>query len=105
MRNIQRRLTARLLCAALLALALTTIIWRLGIQALVVSLFFTSGVVLFALLSIAPDLIAHRRGHYWRWWWRRGDEGPFWLGARVPRHPRRPLLPARGAQAVPPDEW
>lgn len=95
---------ARLLVAVLLALALTYAVRILGAAALAVGLFFTLSLVLFALLSIAPDLIAHARGHAWRWWWRRNGEGPFWLGTRIPRHPRPPLLPARGAQAVPPDE-
>ncbi len=50
--------------------------------------------VAFALLTLAPDLIAHWRGHRWRWWWRAGDdEGPFWPGTRVPRHPGPPRAP------------
>ena len=96
---------ARMLCAALLALALTWAVWRLGMVALVVGLFITLGLVCFALLTIAPDAIAHWRGHTWRWRRRRNGEGPFWAGTRVPRHPRRPLLPARGAEAIPPDGW
>lgn len=96
---------ARLLAAAGLALALTFAIRLLGAAALTVGLFLTLSLVLFALLSIAPDLIAHWRGHTWRWWWRRNGEGPFWLGTRIPRHPRPPLLPARGARAVPPEDW
>jgi len=42
-------------------------------------------------VTIAPDLIALQRRHYWRWWWRTSDgDCPFWPGTRIPRGPRRP---------------
>jgi hypothetical protein len=56
---------------------------------MVALLFIALLVVTFALLTAAPDLIAYQRKHPWRWWWRfSDDEGPFWPGTRVPRHPR-----------------
>ncbi|MGH2487119.1 MAG: hypothetical protein ACRDHE_14010, partial [Ktedonobacterales bacterium] len=91
LRPRQRPPLARILRAALLALALTWMFWRLGRVALMVGMFIASGVVVYALLTIAPNVIAHWRGHHWRWWRRRNGEGPFWAGTREPRHPRRPL--------------
>jgi hypothetical protein len=79
------RVVAAFLTSALLALAA----WRAGAVVMLALLFALLLVVTFALFSAAPDLIAYWRQHDWRWWWRASpDDGPFWPGTRVPRHPR-----------------
>lgn len=104
MRRIQRSVAGRAVVALLVSGALSYLVWQAGSAAMIALLFALLLVVSFALLTIAPDAIALRRGHEWRWWWRAsGDDGPFWAGTRIPRHPRQPLLPARGAEATPDD--
>jgi hypothetical protein len=89
MRALQRTRLARAGVATLASALLTLIAWRAGAVVTLILLFTSLLIVTFALLSAAPDLIACRRGHGWRWWWRGSeDEGPFWPGTRVPRHPR-----------------
>lgn len=89
MRSFQRRPALR----ALLALGLGGIIGSPAHAALSVTVDLAIGglvaIVVYLALTIAPDAIAHWRGHRWRWWWRRSDdEGPFWPGTRIPRGPR-----------------
>jgi hypothetical protein len=104
MRAIQRRRAARAASALLVSALVSLAAWRAGPVVMLALLFTSLLVVTFSALTIAPDLVAFWRGHQWRWWWRSSDdEGPFWLGTRVPRHPRRPLLPSRGAAAMPPE--
>lgn len=106
MRSIQRSLAGRAVVALIASAMVSYLVWWAGSVFMLVLLVALLVVVSFALLTIAPDAIAHWRGHDWRWWWRSsGDEGPFWLGTRVPRHPRRPLLPSRGAATTPQDAF
>jgi len=89
MHALQRYRLARALVATLASALLTLLAWRAGSVVMLALLFAALLVVIFALLSAAPDLIAYRRKHVWRWWWRTSDdEGPFWPGTRIPRHPR-----------------
>jgi hypothetical protein len=91
MRSLQRRALARLLAAAAVGGLLTLLAWHLGTVAAVALLFVALTAVAFAVLTVAPDAIALRRRHPWRWWWRASPEdGPFWPGTRIPRRPRRP---------------
>jgi hypothetical protein len=91
MRAFQRNALARLLIAAAVGTLVTLIAWRAGALALAVLLFIALVIVVFSVLTIAPDAIALRRKHYWRWWWRSTDEeGPFWPGTRIPRSPKPP---------------
>lgn len=91
MRSLQRNPLARLLVAAVGSGLLTLVAWRVGSVIVLALLVLVLTVGLFALLTVAPDAIALWRGHSWRWWWRASpDEGPFWLGTRLPRRPRRP---------------
>ena len=91
MRFLQRHVVARAGVAVLVGMLIVGAAWRAGVAVLAVMAMVAVAAVVFALLTIAPDAIAWRRGHYWRWWWRRpGDDGPFWPGTRIPRHPRRP---------------
>lgn len=104
MRRVQRSVAMRALVSLLVSGALSYLAWRAGSAVMLALLFALLLAVSFALLTIAPDAIAHWRGHHWRWWWRSsGEGGPFWSGTRIPRHPRRPLLPSRGATATPHD--
>lgn len=104
MRRVQRSVAGRAIVALLVSGALSYLAWRAGNTFMLALLFALLLVVSFALLTIAPDAIAHWRGHHWRWWWHSSSEdGPFWPGTRIPRHPRQPLLPARGAAATPHD--
>lgn len=102
MRRVQRSIAGRAIVSLLASGALAYLAWRAGSAVMLALLFTLLLVVSFALLTIAPDVIAHWRGHHWRWWWRssRDDDGPFWAGTRVPRHPRPPQLPSRGATAT-----
>ncbi len=101
MRRIQRSVAGRAVVALLVGGALTYLVWLAGSVFMVALLFALLVVISFVLLTIAPDAIAQWRGHEWRWWWRSpGDDGPFWAGTRIPRHPRPPLLPSRGATAT-----
>ena len=89
MRTLLRNRLARLVAAALPAAAVAWAGWRHGPDALAAAVFVGLTGLCFAALTVAPDAIAYRRGHRWRWWWRSSDdEGPFWPGTRVPRHPR-----------------
>ncbi len=89
MRSLQRNFIARAAVALLMSGALTLLAWRNGVAVMVVLLLMTLFVLMFTLLTVAPDFIAYQRKHPWRWWWRSSDdEGPFWPGSRVPRHPR-----------------
>lgn len=89
MRSLQRSVPARAAVALLASLAVTALAWRAGTVVMIVLLFVMLLIVTFSLLTAAPDLIAYQRKHPWRWWWRSSDdEGPFWPGTRVPRHPR-----------------
>lgn len=104
MRRVQHSVAGRAIVALLMSGALSYLAWRAGSIFILALLFALLLAVSFALLTIAPDAIAHWRGHSWRWWWRSsGNDGPFWLGTRIPRHPRQPLLPPRGATATPHD--
>lgn len=104
MRRVQRSVAERAVVALLVSGALSYLAWRAGDAVMLALLFALLLAVSFALLTIAPDAIAHWRGHHWRWWWRSsGEDGPFWSGTRIPRHPRQPPLPARGATATPQD--
>lgn len=106
MRRVQRSVAMRAIGALIVSGALSYLAWQAGSSVMLVLLFALLVVVSFAVLTIAPDAIAHWRGHAWRWWWRSsGDEGPFWPGTRVPRHPRKPLLPSRGAATTPQDAF
>jgi hypothetical protein len=68
-------------CVALAAFRLWSI--HIGLVAMVFAVITMGG---FIGLTIAPDAIAYRRGHYWRWWWRSStDDGPTWPGTRIPR--------------------
>ena len=88
MRSLQRSVPIRAAVALLTGVALTALAWRAGTVVMIVLLFVMLLIVTFALLTAAPDLIAYQRNHPWRWWWRSSDdEGPFWPGTRVPRHP------------------
>ena len=88
MRSLQRSVPIRAAVALLTGVALTALAWRAGTVVMIVLLFVMLLIVTFALLTAAPDLIAYQRKHPWRWWWRSSDdEGPFWPGTRVPRHP------------------
>lgn len=89
MRALLRNRAARTAGALLVAGVLTLAARAAGAAVVLGVLFCALGVIAFAALTIAPDAIAHLRGHSWRWWWRASDdEGPFWPGTRVPRHPR-----------------
>lgn len=91
MRTLQRNLVARLLVALTLSALVTVAAWRAGPPALAGLAIVALTVVGFIALTVAPDAIALRRGHHWRWWWRSSDdEGPFWPGTRIPRAPRPP---------------
>jgi hypothetical protein len=91
MRFFQQHPMARLFTALVVSVPVALIAWSNERVALAAFFFVVLTVVAFALLTIAPDAIALRRGHYWRWWWRSsGDEGPFWPGTHIPRGPRRP---------------
>jgi hypothetical protein len=92
MRAIQRNPVARLVAALLAGGGLTLVAWRVGAHAVVaLFLFAVLTAAVFVVLTIAPDAIALRRRHYWRWWWRASDdEGPFWPGTRIPRGRKRP---------------
>jgi len=96
MRTLQRNVLARLLTAAMISALLTVAAWRAGPVALVmslclvVSLCLILSVVIFTALTSAPDVIALRRKHYWRWWRSTDAEGPFWPGTRIPRRPTKP---------------
>lgn len=104
MRKVQRSVAGRAIVALLVSGVLSYLAWRAGSVVMLALLVALLLVVSFALLTIAPDAIAHARGHRWRWWWRSSDDdGPFWAGTRIPRHPRQPLLPSRGATATPHD--
>ena len=101
MRSLQRRAAVRVGVALAVSALLSLAAWRAGPAVTLALLFTLLLLVTFALLTIAPDLIAFRRGHGWRWWWRAAnDEGPFWPGTRVPRHPHPPRMPPRGAAAT-----
>lgn len=101
MRRVQRSIAGRAIVALLASGALTYLAWWAGSAVMLALLFALLLVVTFAVFTIASDAIAHWRGHHWRWWWRSpGDDGPFWAGTRIPRHPRQPLLPSRGATAT-----
>ncbi len=101
MRRIQRSVAGRAVVALLVSGALAYLAWLAGSVFMIALLFALLVVISFVLLTIAPDAIAQWRGHEWRWWWRSsGDDGPFWAGTRIPRHPRLPLLPSRGATAT-----
>jgi hypothetical protein len=90
-RFIVRNPVARALAAAATSALLTAGVWWAGVIALVATLFGTLLIIAFAALTIVPDAIAHQRRHPWRWWWRSSDdEGPFWPGTHIPRHPGRP---------------
>lgn len=105
-RSIQRSLAGRAACTLIASGALSYLAWLAGSVFMLALLFALLLAVSFVVLTIAPDAIAHWRGHDWRWWWRSsGEEGPFWLGTRVPRHPRTPLLPSRGAATTPQDAF
>lgn len=104
MRRVQRHPGARLLVAVVLAGVITAGAWWAGQTVAFALLFAALAAVLFALLTLAPDAIAYRRGHHWRWSWSRrlGNGGPdTWLGTRVPRRPRPPTMPPRAAAARP----
>jgi len=91
MRFLQRRVVARAALAVLVGVLVVAAAWRAGVAVLAVVAAMAVAAVVFALLTIAPDAIAWRRGHHWRWWWRGpDDDGPVWPGTRIPRHPRRP---------------
>jgi hypothetical protein len=94
MRAMQRHPLARAAVALALSALATWVAWHVGTVITLALLVAALFCVAFALLTLAPDLIAHWRGHRWRWWWRAGDdEGPFWPGTRVPRHPGPPRAP------------
>ncbi len=94
MRAIQRHRLARAAVAVALSVLATWAAWHAGAVVTLVLLVAALFCVAFALLTLAPDFIAHWRVHPWRWWWRaRDDEGPFWPGTRVPRHPGPPRAP------------
>lgn len=89
MRSLQHSRLARAVVAVLASAVLALLAWRAGAAVMLALLFTLLLIVTFAILTAAPDLIAYRRKHDWRWWWRASDdEGPFWPGTRVPRHPR-----------------
>jgi len=93
-RAMQRHPLARAAVALALSALATWVAWQVGTVITLALLVAALFCVAFALLTLAPDLIAHWRGHRWRWWWRAGDdEGPFWPGTRVPRHPGPPRAP------------
>ena len=100
MRALQRRRTARLLVALVVSAGLALVAWWAGTVALLVTVFVLLVAVTFTLLTLATDVIALWRGHSWRWWGRSSDDdGPFWLGTRIPRRPHPPRMPPRGAAA------
>lgn len=89
MRGLQRNRLLRLGFALLAGAVITTGVSLGGSVALAVGLLLALTLIAFALLTIAPDAIALKRRHYWRWWWRDSDDdGPFWPGTRIPRRPR-----------------
>ncbi|HLZ22679.1 MAG TPA: hypothetical protein VKQ30_11210 [Ktedonobacterales bacterium] len=89
MRAIQRHPVARALIAAAVSAAVSWVAVHVGAVVVDVLLFTSLFVLAFIVLSIAPDLIALQRKHNWRWWWRSShDDGPYWPGTRIPRHPR-----------------
>jgi hypothetical protein len=89
MRSLQRSRLARAVVAFLVSASLSLLAWRAGAAVTLALLLTLLLIVTFALLTAAPDFIAYQRKHHWRWWWRASDdEGPFWPGTRVPRHPR-----------------
>lgn len=91
MRSWQRNRPARALTALAAGGLLAALAWSLGSLVALVLLVLALTAVAFALLTIAPDAIALRRGHRWRWWERASpEEGPFWPGTRIPRRPKRP---------------
>jgi hypothetical protein len=91
MRPLQRHPLTRLLVSILLAAGLTFVATHLTSPIVAVLVFPMLVIAAFATLTIAPDLIALQRRHYWRWWWRTSDDdGPFWPVTRIPRGPRGP---------------
>ncbi len=99
MRAVQRTVAARSAVALLVSALLSLAAWWAGKGVMLAILFALLAVVLFALLTVAPDVIAAWRGHYWRWAWR--SPGGDWTGVREPRRPRLPFMPSRGAAARP----
>ncbi len=89
MRSLQRSVFARAIVAIVISAGLSLLAWRVGVAAMLVLLFVSLLVLSFVVLTVAPDVIAYQRKHEWRWWWRASnDDGPFWPGTCVPRHPR-----------------
>jgi cell division protein FtsW (lipid II flippase) len=89
MRILQRHPLLRLGAALVIGGAVTFAARLAGTVVASVLLIVTTAVIAFVVLTIAPDAIAHQRGHRWRWWWRASDDdGPFWPGTRIPRNPR-----------------
>lgn len=100
MRRLQRSLLVRGAVAFALGALFSSVAWHLGSVIAFSLLVALLTLVVFAALTIAPDAIAHWRRHPWRWWWRTSeDDGPFWLGTRIPRHPRPPFMPSNRAMA------
>lgn len=105
MRVVQRKRTLRALCAGLVGTLLTIGLWEAGPYFMAGLLLILLTMLCFAALTIATDAIAHWRQHPWRWWWRQSDdEGPFWAGTRIPRHPHPSRPPARSAALPIPTE-
>ena len=88
---LQRNPITRLITAIVLAALVSSVVGMISSLPVAAGAFASLAALAFAALTVAPDAIALQRRHYWRWWWRTSqDEGPFWPGTRIPRHPRRP---------------
>jgi hypothetical protein len=91
MRRLQHHPLTRLVVSILLAAVSSFVALQLTLPTVGAMTFAMVTIATFVALTIAPDMIALQRRHYWRWWWRMSDDdGPFWPGTHIPRVPRPP---------------